>query len=264
MAGAIYRRHSREDGRVTGLEGVAVVAAGLAAGAINAIVGSGSLITFPTLLAVGYPAVLANVSNTVGLVPGSVAGAVGYRRELAGQRRRLLTLLPAAVLGGLTGAVLLLELPGSVFRRIVPVLILVAVALVLVQPRVAARRAERGALAEHPGPALQVGIFATAVYGGYFGAAQGVILLALLGLTLDDDLQRLNGVKNVVAAVVNAVAAVYFIARTDVAWLAVVLLLAGSIVGGLLGAHWGRRIPARVLRWVIAVVGTAVAVKLLV
>ncbi|MDQ1697439.1 MAG: uncharacterized protein QOJ03_2792 [Frankiaceae bacterium] len=249
---------------MTGLEGVAVVAAGLAAGAINAIVGSGSLITFPTLLAVGYPAVLANVSNTIGLVPGSVAGAVGYRRELVGQRRRLLTLMPAAVLGGLTGAVLLLELPGSVFRRVVPVLILVAVVLVLAQPGVAARRAARGSVAERPGTGLQLGIFATAVYGGYFGAAQGVILLALLGLTLDDDLQRLNGVKNVVAAVVNAVAAVYFIARTDVAWLAVVLLLSGSIAGGLLGAHWGRRIPAGVLRWVIAVVGTAVAVKLLV
>jgi uncharacterized membrane protein YfcA len=249
---------------VTGLEGVAVVAAGFAAGTINTIVGSGSLITFPTLLAVGYPAVLANVSNTIGLVPGSVSGAVGYRRELAGQRRRVLLLLPAAVLGGLVGAVLLLALPGSVFRDVVPVLILVAVGLVLVQPWVAGRRAAGGRTAENPGPVLHGGVFLTAVYGGYFGAAQGVILLALLGLTLDDDLQRLNGVKNVIAGVVNAVAAVLFIATTHVAWLAVVLLLIGSTVGGQLGATLGRRIPAGVLRVVIAVVGTAVAIKLLI
>jgi uncharacterized membrane protein YfcA len=253
----------REDAGVTGAEGVAVAAAGIAAGAINAIVGSGSLITFPTLLAVGYPAVLANVSNTVGLVPGSISGAIGYRRELSGQLRRVLLLLPAAVLGGVTGAALLLAVPGA-FRDVVPVLILLAVVLVLVQPRVARWRAGRGVMAEHPGPLLHGGVFLTAVYGGYFGAAQGVILLALLGLTLDDDLQRLNGVKNVIAAVVNGVAAIYFLARHDIAWLAVLLLLGGSIVGGQLGAHWGRRIPPNVLRVVIAVVGTGVAVKLLV
>lgn len=249
---------------MTPLEGVAVAAAGLVAGTVNTIVGSGSLLTFPTLLAVGYPAVLANVSNTVGLVPGSVSGAVGYRRELAGQRRRVLTLMPAAVLGGLAGAILLLALPGKVFRNVVPILILVAVGLVLVQPRVTRRRAQRGQKRETPGVALHAGTFATAVYGGYFGAAQGVILLALLGITLDDDLQRLNGVKNVIAAVVNGVAAVLFMVVHDVAWVAVVLLLAGSVAGGQLGATLGRRIPANVLRVVIAVVGTAVAIDLLV
>lgn len=249
---------------MTGLEGVAVVAAGLAAGTINTIVGSGSLVTFPTLLAIGYPAVLANVSNTIGLVPGSVSGAVGYRRELAGQWRRVLVLLPAAALGGVAGAVLLLALPGSVFRRVVPALILLAVALVLVQPRVARHRSARGRTRERPGALLQSGTFATAVYGGYFGAAQGVILLALLGITLDDDLQRLNGVKNVVAATVNGVAAVVFLATAKVAWLAAVLLLIGSVVGGQLGAHLGRRIPPNVLRAVIAVVGTVVAIELLV
>jgi uncharacterized protein len=248
---------------VTGLEAVAVAGAGLVAGAINAIVGSGSLITFPTLLAVGYPAVTANVSNTIGLVPGSISGAVGYRRELRGQRARILALLPAAVLGGVTGAVLLLALPGSVFRRVVPVLILLAVVLVLVQPRVARWRADRGTVRHHPGSVLQAGIFLTAVYGGYFGAAQGVILLALLGLTLDDDLQRLNGLKNIVAAVVNGVAACLFAVVHDVAWSAVALLLVGSVIGGQLGAHYGRRIPATILRWLIAVVGTAVAVVLL-
>ena len=249
---------------MTPFDAVAVAAAGLAAGAINTIVGSGSLITFPTLLAVGYDAVTANVSNTIGLVPGSVSGAIGYRRELRGQRRRILTLLPAAVLGAVTGAILLLAVPGA-FREIVPILILIAVGLVLVQPRVARWRAQQGHIREHPGPALHVGVFLTAIYGGYFGAAQGVILLALLAITLDDDLQRLNGVKNVIAAVVNAVAALWFIAaRTHIAWLAVVILLVSSSIGGQIGALVGRRIPSNALRAVIAVVGTAVAIKLLI
>jgi uncharacterized membrane protein YfcA len=248
---------------VTPLHALAIAAAGLAAGTINTIVGSGSLITFPTLLAVGYPAVIANVSNTIGLVPGSISGAIGYRRELAGQLRRVLLLVPAAVAGGVAGAVLLLAVPGA-FRAVVPVLILFAVALVLVQPRIARWRAARGHVAVHPGPTLQVGVFLTAVYGGYFGAAQGVILLALLGITLDDDLQRLNGVKNVIAAVVNAVAALYFLARADVAWSAVLILVVSSSVGGQVGAVFGRRIPAQVLRIAIVLVGTTVAVKLLV
>ena len=248
---------------MTGLEALAVAGAGLVAGGVNAAVGSGSLLTFPMLLAIGYPAVLANVSNTVGLVPGSVAGAVGYRRELAGQRRRILMLMPAAVVGGLGGGMLLLAVPGA-FRDVVPVLILVAVGLVLLQPRVARRRRARGVIAQHPGPLLQSGMLVCAVYGGYFGAAMSVIVLALLGLTLDDHLQRLNGLKNVFTATVNGVAAVYFALATDVAWIAVVLLWASSGVGGLVGAHVGRRVPANVLRLLIAAVGTAVAVILLV
>jgi uncharacterized membrane protein YfcA len=249
---------------VTGLEGVAVVAAGLVAGMVNTVVGSGSLITFPTLLAVGYPAVLANVSNTVGLVPGAVSGAVGYRRELSGQRRRIVLLAVPAVLGGVTGAVLLLALPGDVFRSVVPALILLAVVLVLLQPRIARRRAAAGRRRDLPGPGLLVATYATAVYGGYFGAAQSVILLALLGITLDDHLQRLNGVKNVINALVNGVAAVLFMLVSDVAWTAVLLLLVGSVAGGQLGASYGRRIPADVLRLLIAGVGTVVAVVLLV
>lgn len=250
-------------GDVTPEHAVAIAAAGLAAGTINTIVGSGSLITFPTLLGVGYHAVIANVSNTIGLVPGSVSGAIGYRRELSGQRRRVMHLLPAAMVGGVLGAALLLAAPGA-FRSVVPILILVAVGLVLVQPRIARWRAGRGKVAEHPGPILHTGVFLTAIYGGYFGAAQGVILLALLGITLDDDVQRLNGVKNVLAAVVNAVAALFFIARTDVAWAAAIILLVSSSVGGQVGALIGRRIPANLLRALIAVVGTAVAIKLLV
>jgi uncharacterized protein len=250
---------------VTPLEGAAVVAVGFWAGAINTIVGSGSLLTFPTLLAVGYEAVTANVSNTLGLVPGSVSGAIGYRRELRGQLRRVLILLPMAVLGGLTGGILLLAAPGA-FRDVVPFLILIAVALVLIQPRIARRRLAAGRAQQHPGPVLQAGTFLTAVYGGYFGAAQGVILRALLGITLDDDIQRLNGVKNVVAAVINGTSALFFLvfAREHIVWLAVLLLLVGSTAGGQVGAVLGRRIPANALRVVIAVVGTAVAIDLLV
>ena len=248
---------------MTPLDTAAIAAAGLAAGAINTIVGSGSLITFPTLLAVGYPPVVANVSNTIGLVPGSVSGAIGYREELRGQLRRILRLLPAAVIGAAIGALLLLAVPGA-FDNVVPILILFAVALVIVQPRIARWRAERGRVAEHPGPVLYTGVFLTAIYGGYFGAAQGVILLALLGITLDDDLQRLNGVKNVLAAVVNFVAAIYFMTSAHVAWGAVVILLISSTVGGQVGARVGRRIPAKVLRAIIIVVGTGVAIKLLV
>jgi len=248
---------------VTPLDATAIAAAGLAAGAINTIVGSGSLITFPTLLAVGYPPVVANVSNTIGLVPGSVSGAIGYREELRGQRRRILRLLPPAVIGAAVGALLLLAVPGA-FDSVVPILILFAVALVIVQPRIARWRAERGRVAEHPGPVLYAGVFLTAIYGGYFGAAQGVILLALLGITLDDDIQRLNGVKNVLAAVVNLVAAIYFMASTHVAWGAAAILVVSSTVGGQIGASAGRRIPAKVLRAIIIVVGTGVAIKLLV
>ena len=201
----------------------------MAAGAINAIVGSGSLITFPTLLLLGYPPLVANVSNTVGLVFGSISGAVGYRRELVGQRERAIPLSVAAGLGGLTGAALLLVLPAAAFATIVPVLILVACALVAVQPRlsawVAARRLRLGhETRQGGGPILMVGVYLTGIYGGYFGAAQGVILIALLAILIDDELQRLNGLKNVIASVINAVAAIIFIIVAPVAWGPAILL----------------------------------------
>jgi uncharacterized membrane protein YfcA len=244
---------------------LAILGVGLAAGTINTIVGSGSLITFPTLLALGYAPVVANVSNTVGLVPGSISGAVGYRRELRGQRARITVLGMASAAGGLTGGVLLLVLPASVFRSVVPVLILVACALIAVQPRLARRvAARRGPDRPNGGPLLFVAVFATGVYGGYFGAAQGVILIALLGIFVDDSLQRLNAAKNVLAALVNGIAALLFIAFSHVAWGPAALLAAGAIVGGQLGATLGRRIPPGWLRAVIVVVGVAVAVRLLV
>jgi uncharacterized membrane protein YfcA len=247
------------------LAALAILGVGLAAGTLNTIVGSGSLITFPTLLALGYPPVVANVSNTVGLVTGSISGAIGYRRELKGQRPRLRVLGIASLTGGLAGALLLLALPASVFRSVVPVLILLACALVALQPRLARRvAAGTGPVRAHGGPLLFVAVFLTGVYGGYFGAAQGVMLIALLGIFLDDSLQRLNAAKNVLAALVNGVAAVAFILFADVDWAVAALLGAGAIVGGQVGATLGRRISPGWLRAVIVVVGVAVAVRLLV
>ena len=245
------------------LAALAVLAVGLAAGTLNTIVGSGSLITFPTLLALGYPPVVANVSNTVGLVTGSISGAVGYRRELEGQRPRLRVLGIAALAGGVTGGLLLLALPASVFDRVVPALILLAAVLVAVQPRLARRLAAgQSAHRSNGGPLLFVAVLLTGIYGGYFGAAQGVILIALLGIFIDDGLQRLNALKNVLAALVNGVAAVLFILFADVDWAVAGLLAVGAIAGGQLGATLGRRIPPAWLRAVIVVVGLIVAVKL--
>jgi uncharacterized membrane protein YfcA len=246
------------------LEALAIVGVGLVAGTINTIVGSGSLITFPTLLAFGFTPIVANVSNTVGLAPGSLSGAVAYRRELAGQRPRLLVLGTASITGGITGAVLLLALPGSVFRHVVPALILVACVLVALQPRLSRRVAEREKPAGHGGAPLFLAVFATGVYGGYFGAAQGVILLSLLGIFLDDHLQRLNAAKNVLALCANGVSALVFIAATHIAWEAAILIAAGSIVGGQVGGVLGRRFPAPLLRVVIIVVGVTAAIVLLV
>jgi uncharacterized membrane protein YfcA len=249
---------------VTPLEILAIVAAGLAAGTINTIVGSGSLITFPTLLALGYAPVVANVSNTVGLAPGSLSGALGYRRELTGQGGRALRLGSAGMLGGITGAVLLLVLPATSFEGIVPFLILGAVVLVALQPRLSAAMARRRVGGHGHGLPLLVTVYLTGIYGGYFGAAQGVILMALLGIFLPDDLQRLNGLKNVLALIVNGVAAVLFVLIAPVSWPAALPLAIGSIVGGQLGALVGRRLPPTGLRLVIIVVGTLVGLKLLV
>lgn len=245
-------------------EAVSVALAGLAAGTINTVVGSGTLVTFPVLLAVGYPPVLANVTNTVGLVPGSLSGAIGYRAELAGQGRRLARLGVASVLGGLTGGLLLLVLPESAFRAVVPVLIALACVLVVAQPWLAGRLRERQSASRrtHGGPVLHVAVFAAGVYGGYFGAAQGVLLIAVLGLLLDEHLQRVNAAKNVLALLVNAVAALLFVAVTDVAWTAALLIAAGAVVGGQVGASVGRRVPQRVLRGLVVVVGVVAIVQM--
>jgi hypothetical protein len=243
---------------------LAIFAAGLAAGTINVIVGSGSLITFPTLLALGYPPVLANVSNNVGLVPGSASAVVAYRRELEGQRTRLTKLGAASLTGGVTGAVLLLALPSSVFKAAIPALVLLATVLMAVQPRVSAWLAARGERHVHGGAPLLLGVFLTGIYGGYFGAAQGVILISLLAIFIDDGLQRLNGTKNFLALLVNGVAAVVFILSTHIDWSVAALIAAGSIIGGQLGGHYGRRLRADILRISIVVVGLGVSITLFV
>lgn len=243
---------------------LAIFAAGLAAGTINVIVGSGSLITFPTLLALGYPPVLANVSNNVGLVPGSASAVVAYRRELEGQRSRLVKLGAASLTGGITGAVLLLALPSSVFKAAIPVLVLLATVLMAVQPRVSVWLAARGERHIHGGAPLLIGVFLTGIYGGYFGAAQGVILISLLAIFIDDGLQRLNGTKNFLALVVNGVAAIVFILSTHIDWTVAALIAAGSIIGGQLGGHYGRRLRADILRVCIVVVGLGVSITLFV
>ncbi|MBH0779122.1 sulfite exporter TauE/SafE family protein [Nocardia bovistercoris] len=250
------------------LEMLAVFGAGIAAGGINTVVGSGTLITFPVLLAFGLSPVTANVSNTIGLVPGSVSGAIGYRRELAGQRERLLKLGTASLLGGITGAILLLILPADAFKAIVPVLIILALVLVVVQPRLAAwvkkrREQDTGPAPRHGGPILFAAVYATGIYGGYFGAAQGVLLIGLLGVFVHEDIQRLNGVKNVLALIVNGVSAVIFIAIAEVDWVVVALIAVGSIIGGQLGATVGRKLSPTVLRGVIVVVGTIAVIRLL-
>jgi uncharacterized membrane protein YfcA len=249
---------------VTGWEALAVALAGLAAGTINTVVGAGTLVTFPVLLAVGYPPVLANVTNTVGLVPGSLSGAIGYRAELAGQRDRLVRLGVASVLGGVTGGLLLLTLPEAAFQAIVPVLIGLACVLVVVQPRLGDwLRRRSGERHPHGGPLLYVAIYAAGIYGGYFGAAQGVLLIAIMGLLLDEDLQRVNAAKNVLALLVNAVAALLFVLVTDVAWPAAGLIAVGATVGGQVGAVIGRRIPPPVLRALVVLVGAVAVVQII-
>jgi uncharacterized protein len=249
---------------VTPLHALAIFGAGIAAGTINTVVGSGTLITFPTLLAFGYAPVTANVSNTVGLVPGSVSGAVGYRRELRGQRARAIPLAIASTLGGVTGAVLLLVLPASAFKRIVPVFIAMALVLIVVQPYLArvlgSRRRGTGQTA---GPLASIGVFLSGIYGGYFGAAQGIMLLAILGLTVDDELQRINALKVVLAGLVNLVAGIVFVFAAHVAWGAAGLIAAGSIIGGIVGAREGRRLPPLALRVVIVAVGLTAIIRLL-
>lgn len=244
---------------------ILIALAGVGAGAINAVVGSGTLITFPTLVALGYPPVTSTMSNAVGLVAGGVSGTWGYRRELRGQGRRLAWQIPASFVGAGLGAWLLLHLPEKVFTQVVPVLLVAALVLVVVGPRIQAyarRRAEEaGRSAAHVSgrrmAALVVVTFAIGVYGGYFTAAQGVLLIAAMGALLPEDMQRMNAAKNLLSLVVNIVAAVAYsvVAFDRISWPAAGLIAVGSLVGGFLGAHYGRRLSPTALRAVIVVVG---------
>jgi uncharacterized membrane protein YfcA len=262
---------------VTWLELLALVVAGAAAGLINTVVGSGTLITFPTLLALGIPPVTANISNTVGLAPGSLSGALSMRAELNGQRVRVLRLGSASLIGGIVGALLLLWLPSEAFDAIVPALIGIGCLLVLIQPaltrRIVARR-ERLAAYE-PGPNggswLWLAILLTGVYGGYFGAAQGVLLIGVMGIGLVESLARINAVKNVLAGIVNGVAGVVFVIvsflptaqeEARVNWAAAAAIAVGSVFGAQLGGRVGRKLPATLYRVVIVVVGVAAIISL--
>jgi hypothetical protein len=249
---------------VSFLHAIAIFGAGIVAGTINTVVGSGTLFTFPVLLAFGYAPVTANVSNTVGLVPGSASGAYGYRRELRGQYRRLLPLASASAIGGATGAALLLILPASAFKSIVPAFIAIALVLIVLQPRLAkALERHRRPAGARAGTVATIGVLGSGIYGGYFGAAQGILLLAILGLALDDDLQRINALKVVLAGLVNLVAGIIFVAVAHVAWLAALLIAVGSTIGGFIGARYGRRLPPDALRGLIVVVGIVAIVRLL-
>jgi len=251
------------------IEAVAIFIAGMWAGAINVIVGSGTLVTFPTLLLFGYPPLTANVSNNIGMVAGGISGVYGYRRELKPNRTMLLRLAPASIAGGLVGAILLLVLPDDSFKAIVPVLIAIGLVMVVVGPAVQRRTAARqregsgGLIARI---LLISGIFVLGVYGGYFGAAQGILLIGLMGMLLSDGIQRLTAIKNVLATLVNAVAAVVFVivAEDRIDWTVVALISSGAFIGGYLGARYGRRLSPRVLRVCILVIGVVALVKILV
>jgi uncharacterized membrane protein YfcA len=241
-----------------------LIGAGLIAGAVNAIAGGGSLLTFPALLAIGYPAVQANVSNTVALVPGYVGGSIAYRPELKGQRKRIVLLGLVSAVGGLTGAIILLVSPGATFRAIVPWLILLSCGLLAVQPVVTGWVQQQTKGAEMPAPIQVVGQFLAAVYGGYFGAGLGVMMLALLGLFLHDTLQRLNALKGLMSFVINFMAAAVFVIFGPVAWAPVVIMAAAALVGGNLGVRVARRMKPQILRSVVIAIGVVVAIKLLI
>ena len=262
---------------MTWLDLLLLVGAGAAAGLINTVVGAGTLITFPTLLALGVPPVVANVSNTIGLAPGSLSGALSMRAELVGQRERVVRLGVASLIGGVAGAALLLGLPSSAFAAIVPVLIGIGCLLVILQPwlsrRLDERRAQTGAreVGEAGSGWLWLGILLTGVYGGYFGAAQGVLLLAIMGIGLTETMNRINAVKNLLALIVNAVAGLVFAILpftpwaqpgAEVNWLVALAIAIGSVLGAQLGGRVGRQLPATVYRVVIVVVGVAAIVSL--
>ncbi len=247
------------------LEAIAILVAGIGAGAINTVVGSGTLITFPTLVAFGYPPVTATMSNAIGLVAGGVSGTWGYRHELKGQGERLKWQIPASFCGALVGCFLLLHLPEKVFEAVVPILLVGALILVVTQPYINRWVAKYSGAHQHPDAPLSTtrlllltaSTFLIGIYGGYFTAAQGILLMGAFGIIIADDLQRLNAAKNLLSLVVNVVAAVTYtiVAWDRISWEAAGLIAVGSLLGGVIGARYGRRLSPTALRAVIVVVG---------
>jgi uncharacterized membrane protein YfcA len=260
---------------VTPFDAVLILVAGLTAGAINAVVGSGTLVTFPVLVALGYPPVTATMSNAIGLVLGGVSGTWGYRRELRGQAHRLVGQVIAALLGALIGAFLLLHLPEDAFEKVVPFLIVGALLLVVFQPRLQRmlkrERDSGGPAAERPPSrrilvVLVLGTFLVGIYGGYFTAAQGILQVGLMGVLLTENLQRINAAKNLLSLVVNLVAAATYtlVAFDRVNWAVAGLIAIGSLFGGVLGASVGRRLAPNVLRAAIVVLGVVALIRILI
>lgn len=242
-----------------------LLGAGLAAGTVNAIAGGGSLITFPSLLATGLPPVTANVTNALAVFPGYVASVAGSRADLAGQDARLRTLLPAAVLGTILGTTLLLVFPARAFELVIPFLVLTASLVLAFQTRLQALVGHpRQLAARRQAVSLQLLTVVGAAYGGYFGGALGVILVAVLGLVLDERMQRIGALKNALSAVVGLVTAMVFVLFGPVHWLSVVVLAPATVVGGYLGARLARRMPAGVLRWTVVAFGMTVSAVLMV
>jgi uncharacterized membrane protein YfcA len=243
---------------------VLLATAGFLAGALNAAAGGGSLISFPALIAVGYPPLTANVTNNIAVAPGYVTGATGYRRELRGQGHRILPLTVASAIGSLVGVGLILISSQSAFESIVPFLVLAACVLLALQPAITRRLEEHSGDRDRPGSGVLAGQALAAVYGGYFSAALGVVVLAVLGLAFDDTLQRLNALKALLQLIIGAVSAVGFALVTPVAWTAVAVVAPASVVGGEVGARLARRVSDRALRVGIVTYGVACAVWLFV
>ncbi|MDJ0317479.1 sulfite exporter TauE/SafE family protein [Arthrobacter antibioticus] len=249
----------------------AIFLAGFWAGMINIVVGSGTLVTFPVLLLFGYPPIVANISNNIGLVAGGLSGVWGYRKELAPNKELITLLLPASAVGGLAGALLLFILPPSAFNTVVPTLIIAGILMVAFGPSLQRRVAQRQRVATNDQPGrkpivLIVGVFVLGMYGGYFGAAQGILIVGLMGILTTVALQQINAVKNVLTTAVNGIAAIIFmvVAWQLINWQITALIAAGSLLGGMMGARFGRKLPPMALRATIVLVGLVALTKLLI
>jgi uncharacterized membrane protein YfcA len=244
-----------------------ITLAAVAGGAVNALAGGGTLITFPVLMAVGVPAVPANITNTVALCPGYLGGTFAQRRDLRGQERRLAWFAPAGVLGGLAGGILLLNTGETTFRILVPYLILLATGLLAVQERL---RNWLLARSVHKGNAglteawATLPVFLASIYGGYFGAGLSVIILAVLGLVLDDVLTRLNALKQIISFCVNIAAALFFLFSGQVVWSAALVMMVASLIGGALGGKLAGRIKPQTLRRIVVIIGVIIGIIYLV
>ena len=249
---------------MSGLNILLIVLAGVAGGMINALAGGGTLITFPMLTAIGIPAVGANVTNTVALSPGYLGATFAQLRDLRGQGQRLWLLVPTSIVGGLLGGILLLNTGERLFRSLVPFLILLASGLLAISEPVRSwvvRRSGKQSVGESRlklWTVLPVGV--AAIYGGYFGAGLSVIVLAVLGLVLDDTLTRLNGLKQAIAFSVNIAAAVFFVFSGQVHWLAAAIMAVGALTGGALGGRLASWVKPGVLRWIVVVIGVGVSI----